>query len=84
MSFQHTNLIDPPTWAGLQNFTDVLNDPLFMTAVKNTAYFAGLASASRWSVEPRDDGTEPRRDLATLELGFDAARLKPSRSIPLG
>jgi multiple sugar transport system permease protein len=43
LSFQHTNLIDPPTWAGLQNFTDVLNDPLFMTAVKNTAYFAGLA-----------------------------------------
>jgi multiple sugar transport system permease protein len=43
LSFQHTNLIDPPTWAGLQNFRDVVNDPLFMTAVKNTAYFAVLA-----------------------------------------
>jgi multiple sugar transport system permease protein len=43
LSFQHTNLIDPPTWAGLQNFRDVINDPLFMTAVKNTAYFAVLA-----------------------------------------
>jgi multiple sugar transport system permease protein len=43
LSFQHTNLIDPPTWAGLQNFRDVLNDPLFTTAVKNTAYFAVLA-----------------------------------------
>ena len=43
LSFQHTNLIDPPTWAGLQNFRDVLNDPLFATAVKNTAYFAFLA-----------------------------------------
>jgi multiple sugar transport system permease protein len=43
LSFQHTNLIDPPTWAGLDNFREVINDPLFMTAVKNTAYFAGLA-----------------------------------------
>jgi multiple sugar transport system permease protein len=43
LSFQHTNLIDPPTWAGLDNFREVINDPLFATAVKNTAYFAGLA-----------------------------------------
>jgi multiple sugar transport system permease protein len=43
LSFQHTNLIDPPTWVGLQNFRDVLNDPLFATAVRNTAYFAFLA-----------------------------------------
>jgi len=43
LSFQHTNLVDPPTWAGLDNFREVINDPLFMTAVKNTAYFAGLA-----------------------------------------
>jgi multiple sugar transport system permease protein len=43
LSFQHTNLVDPPTWAGLQNFRDVIEDPLFTTAVKNTAYFAGLA-----------------------------------------
>jgi multiple sugar transport system permease protein len=43
LSFQHTNLIDPPTWAGLQNFSDVIHDPLFATAVRNTAYFAGLA-----------------------------------------
>ena len=43
LSFQHTNLIDPPTWAGLANFREVINDPLFLTAVKNTAYFAVLA-----------------------------------------
>ena len=43
LSFQHTNLVDPPTWAGLDNFREVINDPLFMIAVKNTAYFAGLA-----------------------------------------
>jgi multiple sugar transport system permease protein len=43
LSLQHTNLIDPPTWVGLDNFREVINDPLFLTAVKNTAYFAGLA-----------------------------------------
>jgi multiple sugar transport system permease protein len=43
LSLQHTNLIDPPTWAGLDNFREVISDPLFLTAVKNTAYFAGLA-----------------------------------------
>jgi multiple sugar transport system permease protein len=43
LSLQHTNLIDPPTWAGLDNFREVIDDPLFLTAVKNTAYFAGLA-----------------------------------------
>jgi multiple sugar transport system permease protein len=43
LSFQQTNLIDPPTWVGLQNFREVINDPLFATAVKNTGYFAALA-----------------------------------------
>jgi multiple sugar transport system permease protein len=43
LSFQQTNLVDPPTWVGLGNFREVINDPLFVTAVKNTAYFAGLA-----------------------------------------
>ena len=43
LSLQSTNLVDPPSWVGLQNFRDVWNDPLFMTAVKNTAYFALLA-----------------------------------------
>jgi len=43
LSFQQTNLVDPPTWVGLHNFREVINDPLFSTAVRNTAYFAGLA-----------------------------------------
>ncbi len=43
MSLQHTNLVEPPTWVGLDNFRAVLNDPLLPTAVKNTAYFAFLA-----------------------------------------
>ena len=43
MSFQHTNLVEPPTWVGFDNFRAVWNDPLFPIAVKNTAYFALLA-----------------------------------------
>jgi len=43
MSLQHTNLVQAPTWVGLDNFQRVLHDPLLPIAVKNTAYFAGLA-----------------------------------------
>src|SRR5438094_653996 len=43
MSLQHTNLVQPATWVGLDNFRSVLHDPLLPTAVKNTAEFAGLA-----------------------------------------
>jgi multiple sugar transport system permease protein len=43
MSFQHTNLVQPATWVGFKNFEQVWHDPLFPVAVKNTAYFAGLA-----------------------------------------
>jgi len=43
MSLQHTNLVEAPTWVGLDNFTAVIHDPEFPTAVKNTAYFAFLA-----------------------------------------
>jgi multiple sugar transport system permease protein len=43
MAFQHTNLVQPPTWVGLQNFNEVIHDPLFPIAVKNTGEFAGLA-----------------------------------------
>jgi multiple sugar transport system permease protein len=43
MSLQHTNLVAPATWVGLDNFRAVLHDPLLPIAVKNTAEFAGLA-----------------------------------------
>jgi multiple sugar transport system permease protein len=43
MSLQHTNLVTAPTWVGLDNFRQVLNDPLLPIAIKNTAEFAGLA-----------------------------------------
>ena len=43
MSLQHTNLVTPATWVGLDNFRRVLDDPLLPIAIKNTAEFAGLA-----------------------------------------
>lgn len=43
MSFQKTNLVTPPVFVGWDNFVAVFNDPLFWTAVRNTAYFAFLA-----------------------------------------
>jgi multiple sugar transport system permease protein len=43
MSVQHTNLVSPPTWVGLDNFRTVLDDPLFGKSVANTIYFALLA-----------------------------------------
>ena len=42
MSFQKTNLITA-NWVGIDNFVNVLNDPLLGTAVLNTLYFAVLA-----------------------------------------
>jgi multiple sugar transport system permease protein len=43
MSVQATNLVEPATFVGIDNFRGVLQDPLFGTAVKNTGYFAFLA-----------------------------------------
>jgi multiple sugar transport system permease protein len=43
MAFEHTNLVQAPTWVGWQNFSAVIHDPQTPIAVKNTAYFALLA-----------------------------------------
>src|ERR1700759_264441 len=43
MSLQHTNLVQAPTYVGLDNFRAVIHDPNTPIAVKNTAYFALLA-----------------------------------------
>jgi multiple sugar transport system permease protein len=43
MSVQETNLVSEPTFVGMENFARVLADPLFGTAVANTAYFSFLA-----------------------------------------
>ncbi|RMB82112.1 carbohydrate ABC transporter permease [Streptomyces shenzhenensis] len=43
ISFQRTNLTDPPTWVGLDNFRSLFADPLLTTAVGNTLLFVALA-----------------------------------------
>jgi multiple sugar transport system permease protein len=43
MSVQVTNLVSTPHFVGLENFANVLADPLFGRAVANTAYFTLLA-----------------------------------------
>jgi multiple sugar transport system permease protein len=43
LSFQQTNLIDPPTWVGLDNFETVVADPAFGQAWLNTLQFTALA-----------------------------------------
>jgi multiple sugar transport system permease protein len=42
IAFQRTNLVDPPSWVGLDNFQAVLSDPLVATATANTLLFVGL------------------------------------------
>lgn len=43
MSVQHTNLVQPATFVGLDNVRAVLADPLLPTAIRNTCWFALLA-----------------------------------------
>ncbi|WP_353940490.1 sugar ABC transporter permease [Streptomyces sp. HUAS MG91] len=43
LSFQSTNLVDPPTWVGLDNFRTVVHDPAFGQAWRNTLVFTLLA-----------------------------------------
>ena len=43
LSLQETNLVTDASWAGLDNFRRVLDDPLLWTAIKNTVWFTLLA-----------------------------------------
>jgi multiple sugar transport system permease protein len=43
LSFQQDNLVTDPTWVGFDNYKNVFDDPLFVTAWKNTFEFTGLA-----------------------------------------
>jgi multiple sugar transport system permease protein len=43
LSFQQINFVTDPYWVGAENFTAIFDDPLFVTAWKNTLIFTGLA-----------------------------------------
>jgi multiple sugar transport system permease protein len=42
ISFQRTNLVEPATWVGLDNFRALFADPLLGTAVRHTLLFVAL------------------------------------------
>lgn len=42
LGFQRVDLVNPPQWVGLENFQQVLNDPLFFRAWRNTLQYVGL------------------------------------------
>ncbi|GAA3138523.1 sugar ABC transporter permease [Planomonospora alba] len=50
LSFQETNFVDPPRWAGLKNFETVLANPSFGQVWLNTAAFTVLALVFGYAV----------------------------------
>src|SRR5262245_3537610 len=45
-SFTDYNIIDPPVWVGLKNYTQLFSDDLFWQSLKVTLYFAFMALPS--------------------------------------
>jgi multiple sugar transport system permease protein len=47
LAFTEYDLIRPPRWTGLANFTELLSDPIFRTALVNSLVFAAIAVPAR-------------------------------------
>ncbi|EEP70518.1 binding-protein-dependent transport system inner membrane component [Micromonospora sp. ATCC 39149] len=43
LAFTHYDLVRPPAWAGFDNFTALVEDPIFRIALTNTVVFAVVA-----------------------------------------
>src|SRR4029079_12239290 len=43
MAFTDSDLVRPPAWVGVQNFTDLLDDPLFRIALRSSLLFVAWA-----------------------------------------
>jgi multiple sugar transport system permease protein len=41
-SFTNYNIVSKTTWVGLENYQNLLHDPLFWTGIKNTLFYATL------------------------------------------
>ena len=50
LAFQQDNFVTPAYWVGLDNFRHLFEDPLFLTAWKNTFEFTGLALVLGYAV----------------------------------
>ncbi|HUX86186.1 MAG TPA: sugar ABC transporter permease, partial [Chloroflexota bacterium] len=46
ISFSKYDIINPPQWVGLQNFSRLFSDPLFWTSLGDTAYYVVLSVPS--------------------------------------
>ena len=42
-SFASYDIVNSPTWIGLENYKIIFHDPLVATSLKNTIYFAGIS-----------------------------------------
>ena len=42
LSFTDYNILNAPEWIGVGNYQDLLSDPLFWTAVRNTLYYTAV------------------------------------------
>jgi len=48
LSMTDYNLLDPPNWVGLENFANLLDDKLFLTALRNTLLFVLGSTVPVW------------------------------------
>jgi multiple sugar transport system permease protein len=42
LGFTDYNILTAPKWIGVQNYSDLIDDPLFWTSVSNTAYYTAV------------------------------------------
>jgi multiple sugar transport system permease protein len=42
LSFQHNDLLTPPTWVGLQNYRELVHDPVFRQSIQHTLVYTAL------------------------------------------
>lgn len=47
LAFAEYDLVRPPRWTGLGNFTELFSDPIFRTALVNSLVFAAIAVPAR-------------------------------------
>jgi multiple sugar transport system permease protein len=66
-SFTQYNVLQPPTWVGVQNFVDMTQDSRFWNSLYNTAYYAAIAV--------------PANILVSFTMAFIFNRRIPGRAV---
>jgi multiple sugar transport system permease protein len=76
LAFAEYDLVRPPRWTGLGNFTELLSDPIFRTALVNSLVFAAIAVPARMLIalalalllHRRSTGAGSARTVASLPV----------------